>query len=47
MARRLTFAAVVVHEFASVVEFEPRAFRVPEQAAYIPWNLNRHVADPW
>jgi hypothetical protein len=41
---RLEFAPVVVPEFASVVEFEPRTFRaqalsvasVPEQAAYTP-----------
>jgi hypothetical protein len=41
---RLEFAVVVVPEFSSVVEFEPRAFRaqalsvasVPEQAAYTP-----------
>ncbi len=41
---RLESAAVVVPEFASVVEFEPRAFRaqalsvasVPEQTAYTP-----------
>jgi hypothetical protein len=40
----LESAAVVVPEFASVVEFEPRAFRaqalsvasVPEQTAYTP-----------
>jgi hypothetical protein len=41
---RLEFAVVVVPEFSSVVEFEPRAFRaqalsvasVPEQTAYTP-----------
>jgi hypothetical protein len=48
---RLEFAIVVVPEFASVVEFEPRTFRglalsvesVSEQAAYAPLTTARKI----
>ncbi len=48
---RLEFTIVVVPDFASVVEFEPRTFRaqalnvesVPEQAAYTPLPIARKI----
>jgi hypothetical protein len=52
---RLEFAVIVVPEFTSVVEFEPRTFRaqalsvarVSEQAAYTPLPTARKSRGEW